>query len=264
MSPSSAICGYIAERTGSALSKQQLIRLSEAVSSRIGQRSEEAYLQYLKSTGGVHELAELMDSISVHKTDLFRDEGQLEAVRSFALLPKAKEPRPLRVWSAGCATGEEVATLLILLAEAGAHPESSVLGTDIARRALKVAEGLTFAPELMRRVPEVLRGRYFTPVQGGFELVQQLKERASFVRHNLMDLPYPSPANGGGFDLIFCRNVLIYFSEAAFEKTVNALADRLAVDGVLVLSAAEPLLKPRGDLELVRHAQSFMYVRRAA
>jgi chemotaxis protein methyltransferase CheR len=262
MSPPSAICAYVAERTGSSLSKQQLSRLSNAIASRIGDRSEDLYLSHLKSTRGVHELAELMDSISVHKTDLFRDEGQLEAVRSFALLPKAREPRPLRLWSAGCATGEEVATLLILLAEAGAHPDSTVLGTDIAKAALKTAETLTFGPELMRRVPEVLRGRYFTPSGEAFELVQPLKERASFLRHNLMDLPYPVPPGGGGFDVIFCRNVLIYFSESAFEKTVNALADRLNLGGVLVLSAAEPLIKPRGDLELVRHAQSFMYLRR--
>lgn len=262
MAAPSPICAYVSERTGTALSKQQLVRLSDAIAARIGGRSEDAYLEFLKTTRGAHELAELMASVSVHKTDLFRDEGQLEAVRSFALLPKARESRPLRVWSAGCATGEEVATLLILLAEAGAHPESTVLGTDISGTALKAAERLTFAPELMRRVPQVLRGRYFHEAKGGFELVQPLRERASFQRHNLMDLPYPLPPGGGGFDLVFCRNVLIYFTEVAFEKTVNALVERLAPGGVLVLSAAEPLLAPKKDLEIVRHAQSFLYLKR--
>jgi chemotaxis protein methyltransferase CheR len=258
----SAVCAYVAERTGTALSKQQLVRLSEAIASRIKDRDEVRYLAHLKTTGGAHELAELMAAVSVHKTDLFRDEGQLEAVRSFALLPKAREGRPLQVWSAGCATGEEVATLLILLAEASANDQSTVLGTDISHAALEKAKTLTFGPEMVRRVPQVLRGRYFTQVGNAHELVVPLKSRASFVRHNLMDLPYPLPPMGHGFDLIFCRNVLIYFTEAAFEKTVNALADRLAPNGVLVLSAAEPLLSPRKDLELVRHAQSFLYLKR--
>ncbi len=264
MSGPSAISAYVAERTGTALSKQQLLRLNDAIAARIAGRPEGVYLEHLKSTRGAHELAELMASISVYKTDLFRDESQLEAVRSYALLPKAKERRPLRVWSAGCATGEEVATLLILLSETGAHPESTVLGTDLSGAALKKAEGLSFAPELMRRVPEILRGRYFHKAGNAYELVQLLKERASFQRHNLMDVPYPVPQGGGGFDLIFCRNVLIYFTESAFEKTVANLADRLAPNGVLVLSAAEPLLQPQKDLELVRHAQSFMYAKRVA
>lgn len=262
MNAVSAICAYVAERTGSSLSKQQTLRLTDAIAAHIAGRSEAAYLEFLKSTRGAIELAELMSSVSVHKTDLFRDEGQLEAVRSYALLPKARENRPLRVWSAGCATGEEVATLLILLTEASAHPESTVLGTDISAAALQRAERLTFAAELMRRVPQVLRGRYFHETAKGFELVAPLKARAAFRRHNLMDSPYPRADGQDGFDLIFCRNVLIYFTEGAFERTVKGLADRLAPGGVLVLSAAEPLLSPGKDLELVRHAQSFMYAKR--
>jgi chemotaxis protein methyltransferase CheR len=238
------------------------MRLNEAIAARIKGREENRYLEHLKSTQGAHELAELMASVSVHKTDLFRDEGQLEAVRSFALLPRAHDRRPLRVWSAGCATGEEVATLLILLSEAGASEDSTVLGTDISQSALDRAKALTFGPDVVRRVPQVLRGRYFSQSGANFELVTPLRVRASFMRHNLMDVPYPLPPGGGGFDLIFCRNVLIYFTEAAFEKTVNGMADRLAPGGVLVLSAAEPILQPRKDLELVRHAQSFMYVKR--
>src|SRR5687768_3086080 len=129
----SPVCAYVAERTGSSLSRQQLERLNSALAVHLDGRSEDDYLDHLRSSHGASELADLMSAISVHKTDLFRDDVQLEAFTRHVLRPLvASTRRPLRIWSAGCATGEEVATLLILLAEAGANPESTVLGTDIS------------------------------------------------------------------------------------------------------------------------------------
>lgn len=259
----SATCAWVAQRTGTSLSRQQLHRLNAAIEQRRGKRGEGEYLHFLQSVRGTLELVELMSVISVHKTDLFRDEGQLEVVREQVLVPLAAQRRPLSVWSAGCASGEEVATLLILLAEVGAHAASTVLGTDISERVLSSARSLAFSSEVLRRVPEPLRAKYFLPrPDGQFELQRTLAARADFRRHNLMDLPYPLPAASLSFDLIFCRNVLIYFSAEAFEHVVSHLVDRLAPNGVLVLSAAEPLLKARADLELKRFASSFLYVKR--
>lgn len=255
------MCAYVAERTGSALSRQQTSRLLAALDLRLAGRTEEQYLAFLRSANGAAELAELMASISVHKTDLFRDEVQLEAFKKHVLRELAGLDRPLRLWSAGCATGEEVATLLILLAEAGAHPESTVLGTDISAAALKEASTLCFHPELMRRVSSEIKARYFREKNGRFELSAELRGRATFQRHNLMDFPYPLAPAGKGFDVIFCRNVLIYFTENAFDRTVTGLADRLADGATLVLSAAEPILKPFPQLTTVRCDQAFFYRR---
>ncbi len=257
------ICAYVAQRTGSALSTHQEARLSAAVEKRLSGRSTARYLEHLKTPPGSVELAELMAAISVHKTDLFRDENQLGAFAAHVLLPLARTARPLRLWSAGCATGEEVATLLILLAEAGAHPSSTVLGTDLSAAALETAAPLVFDAETVRRVPEALRGRYFRERDGRFALADDLKARASFTRHNLMDLPYPLAEGGGPFDVIFCRNVLIYFTEEAFDTTVGGLADRLAPGGTLVLSAAEPILKVFPSLATLRCEQAFFYGKKA-
>jgi chemotaxis protein methyltransferase CheR len=258
----SAVARYVSERTGSSLSRQQLGRLDEAIAERKGRRDDFGYLEHLKSTRGAAELAELMSVISVHKTDLFRDEVQLEAVRRKILPQLVTEHRVLRVWSAGCATGEEVATLLILLDEAGADATSTVLGTDIAATALKAAQPLVFAHEVMKRVPSLLRERYFVEKEGRSALIERLAARAMWMRHNLMDHPYPLPPTGGGFDLIFCRNVLIYFTEGAWERVVDALVDRLRPGGVLVLGAAEPILGKNAQLEVLRLQQAFCYRRR--
>ncbi len=257
----SAVLSYVAERTGTLLSRPQAQRLSEAVRERLGGRTEQEYLAHLKSERGASELAELMSVVAVHKTDLFRDEVQLGAFFEHVLLPLARTGRPLKLWSAGCATGEEVATLLVLLEEAGTHPRSTVLGTDLSSQALQKAMQLSFGAEAMRRVPERLKAKYFAERDGAFELVPSLRSRATFVRHNLMDVPYPMPHDGQGYDVVFCRNVLIYFAEAAFDWVVAALSDCLAEGGVLVLSAAEPILRPQSHLKPVRFGESFFYLR---
>jgi len=259
----SPIAAYVAERTGSSLSVQQLARLQTVLDARMEPRSEDEYLAYLRTQEGEGDLAELMSAIAVHKTDLFRDEVQLRAFDRSVLRPLASAAgRPLHVWSAGCATGEEVATLLIMLAEAGAHPHSTVLGTDISEPALRQARELAFHPSAFKRVPDALRQRYFVQRGNQAQLVPDLRARASFARHNLMDLPYPTPPAGQGFDLVFCRNVLIYFTAAASALTVDGLAGRLNPGGTLILSAAEPLLRPKGLLSLFKCEDAFFYVRR--
>jgi len=258
----SPVAAHVAARSGSSLSPQQASRLRDVLVPKLCGRTEQEFLRHLQSPGGAADLADLMGAIAVHKTDLFRDEVQLDSFVRNVLTPMARaSSRPLHLWSAGCATGEEVATLLILLSEAGAHSRSTVLGTDISLAALQQARDFRFHPALLRRVPEPLRDKYFRKTHSGFELVQSLRARASFARHNLMDRPYPFSPGGQGFDVIFCRNVLIYFTEPAMDRVVDGLAEQLKPGGVLVLSAAEPLLKPNDRLETVRCERAFFYHR---
>jgi chemotaxis protein methyltransferase CheR len=246
-----------------ALSGAQRRRLDERLEVLRGTLSEQQYLLHLQTPAGAAELSALVSVIAVHKTDLFRDEVQLTAFRAHVLEPLAAKSagRPLRVWSAGCATGEEVATLLIMMEEAGADPGSTVLGTDISEVALNRARAMSFPGEQVRRLPPGLRERYFIPDGSRCLLVPELRERATFQHHNLMESPYPAAGGGEGFDVIFCRNVLIYFTSEAFNQVVESLASRLAPGGTLVLSAAEPLLHAPPSLRVIRSENAFFYVR---
>lgn len=253
---------FVAQRTGTRLSRQQRDRLAVDLEHQVPEGGGAGYLARLQSREGALELARLLAVVSVHKTDLFRDEPQLEALGEHVLRPLVALGRPLSLWSAGCSTGEEVATLLMLLAEAGAHKESSVLGTDLSDAALSQARRLSFSPEVLKRVPRPLLGRYF---RDGV-LVGSLAERARFLQHNLMDRPYPfaNSSGGGGesaFDVIVCRNVLIYFTGQAAHETVNSFVERLRPGGVLVLSTAEPLLDPVAGLTTLRLPGAFFYQR---
>ncbi|MFL5350633.1 MAG: CheR family methyltransferase [Hyalangium sp.] len=258
----SLIHAYITTRTGMALSDNQRRRLDERLAVLRGSLSEQQYLLHLQSPAGAAELSALVSVVAVHKTDLFRDEVQLGAFRTQVLEPLVAQAsgRPLRVWSAGCATGEEVATLLIMLEEAGADGGSTVLGTDISEAALNRARTLCFSAEQVRRLPALFH-RYFMPDGSRSLLVPELRERAMFQHHNLMETPYPAAGGGEGFDVIFCRNVLIYFTSEAFSRVVGSLAERLGTSGTLVLSAAEPLLQAPPSLRIIRSEQAFFYVR---
>lgn len=259
--PAGPVAALIAARCGISLSAAQRGRVEQALRERLAGRTQEAYVAHLSSPRGALELAELLAVVSVHKTELFRDAQQLQGLAR-VVLPRLLAERPaLSVWSAGCATGEEVATLLVLLAEAQAGPGTTVLGTDIAQSALEVAGELTF-PSLSR-VPPALR-RHFESAPGGARLRAPLREQARFARHNLMDSPYPLAPHSEGFDLIVCRNVLIYFTHLNFERVVDALAERLRPGGVLLLSTAEPILKARAALATESVAETFFSVKRTA
>ncbi|WP_425334917.1 CheR family methyltransferase [Myxococcus stipitatus] len=246
-----------------ALSGPQIRRLDDRLAERCRGLTPHQYLAFLKSPSGAAELEGLISAVVVNKTDLFRDEVQLADFREHVLAPLVARAggRPLRLWSAGCSTGEEVATLLMLLAESGASPGSTVLGTDISEAALRRANSLSFTAEQLRRVPAGPRERYFMSKGSRLALVSALRERASFQVHNLMDAPYPRPPEERGFDIVFCRNVLIYFTVESFHRTVAALADSLVPGGTLVLSSSEPLLQVPPSLRVERTASAFFHVR---
>ncbi len=256
------VVAFVARRTGTALSAQQRDRLVQAITTRAALEGLDTYAALVEGPRGATELLHLISAIAVHKTDLFRDEGQLDDLRREVLEPLARSGRPLAVWSAGCATGEEVATLLVLLAEVGAATRATVLGSDLSLGAISRAQRLTFSAESMRRVPPSLRGRYFAPQEGDvWALVPALAGRARFVVHNLMDTPYPSLAGRDRFDLVVCRNVLIYLELEAARTVVGRLGEALEPDGTLVLSTTEPLLERRADLVTSAFGRTFFYTR---
>lgn len=257
--PLEPIFALVAARTGTRLSRQQRERLGEALTPRLETTTVAALHDHLVSRDGALELAQLLSVVSVHKTDLFRDEQQLEALREHVLLPRLREGRPVAIWSAGCSTGEEVATLLILLAESGATADSTVLGTDLSDEALAKAKTLSFGSEAMKRVPPHLISRYFLRDGAQYRLLEALRRRATFARHNLIDRPYPLSAAGTPFDVIICRNVLIYFTAEAARATVESFVERLTPGGVLALSTAEPLLDPVPGLTTLRLPGAFFY-----
>jgi chemotaxis protein methyltransferase CheR len=187
----------------------------------------------------------LIDEVTVQETTFVRDRDQLDAIPWHGLLRSARAAGSavIRVWSAGCATGEEPYTLALLAAEAFAPAPApvDVLGTDISGRAIAAATAGRYRERAVRALDAPLRRRYLEHQGDGSYLVsQRLRELVRFRQHNLVRDQVPPPGEAG-FDLITCRNVLIYFDAPIAERAVERLDCSLRPDGKLLLGVADAL-----------------------
>ena len=182
----------------------------------------------------------VITALTTHETSWFRDQRPFDRLRS-EVLPRLREgeARQLSVWSAACSSGQEIYSIAMLLREEGfIEPawQISLLASDICESALARAQRGIYSPfEVARGLPDHYLARYFLKNDEHWEITPLLRERISFALINLIRLP----AQLVPFDIIFCRNVLIYFDTATQGAVLQGLHDRLRPGGVLFLGAAE-------------------------
>jgi len=225
-------------------------RLSRRIR-ELGLDSFEAYYRHVVEGQNPTERVELINNICTHETQFFREPRQFEFLEQ-TLAPQWRaeaeagtRPKQIRAWSAACSSGEEPVSMAMSLlyhfpASAGWSVE--VLATDISTRVLDKARAATWPIERAGQIPPAYLKRFM--LRGTGE--QQTKMRAgpeirSVVRFQQLNLQADSYAVGDGFDLIFCRNVLIYFNAASKEHVVSRLLGRLGESGLLFLGHAESL-----------------------
>lgn len=208
-------------------------------------------------------LDDLVDAISVGETYFFRDTAQFAFLRDHILPELVREHgSALRLWSAGCASGEEAYSLAIALAEAGITPAMPVLGTDISRAALRRAEAASYGDWSFRGVPEAVRERYFVSEGRRLRLVDEIRRRVRFEWLNLAASTYSSLDSGvWGMHVIFCRNVLVYLNPDAVVAAARGLYAALAPGGWLVTSPTDPSLADFAPFRLVVGDASLVYRR---
>lgn len=229
---------------------------------RAGIGDVDAYLTRLAVESAL--LDDLVAEVTVGETYFFRDAPQCRVIRE-RILPEllgSRPGRPLRIWSAGCATGEEPWTLSILHAETGAPEPARILGTDLSRPALARASRARYGRWALRGLTPEDVARYFRASHCGFALRRDLMGDVEFRYLNLVEDTYPSLASGiSGMDLILCRNVLIYFDARTAEQVVRRLMASLAPGGWLLLGASDPSPPDPGPCEVVVTESGLAYVR---
>jgi len=211
----------------------------------LGLKTGYEYYSYINAPEGKYqELPTLLDSLMICETSFFRNQPQFDLLRDVVLpeLVAKKEKtgkRLLRVWSAGCSTGQEPYSAVITLIEALPDPESwstRVFASDLSFTALERAQSGLYRPDQMKGVDPHRVARYFRQENGHYVMNENVRNRVIFDYHNLKH------DNGlRGLDIIFCRNVLIYFDSDEQRRLVNRFANCLIPGGYLFLGHAESL-----------------------
>ena len=225
--------------------------------------SYKEYFEYVTSARNTAELINFLDSVSTNLTYFFRESQHFDYLEQ-VLLPdllerkRGERSNRLRIWSAGCSTGEEPYTLAMCVLshlDDAQRWDFRILATDISTRVLELAARGVYSDEKIQKVPASLRQVHFHKSMDGegrveFEVAAHLKRIVSFRRLNLKD-SYPFK---GPFDYIFCRNVMIYFDKKTQEDLIKRLAGYLSPGGYLFVGHSESLTGLSHPLTYVRPA----------
>jgi chemotaxis protein methyltransferase CheR len=206
----------------------------------------------------------IVDAITTNETLFFRDTAPFDLLRH-KIVPELIDRKKktgasrIRIWSAACSTGQEIYSIAILLKELLGDPDRygvRLMGTDISDDAVaRASRGLYNATEIARGLPDPLRDKYFARTRDGWQMRDEIRAMASFKHQNLMgDL-----SGLGKFDVIFCRNVAIYFSEPDKISLFRRIERAMEPNGYLVIGAMESLNGLCPQFEPKRHLRSVYY-----
>lgn len=251
MEPLDQLAALVLRESGIVLRESQFEALAAAVA-RVdpGCRGERFLRRASDPVEGPGLVARLLDELTVKETYFLREAHHFQQIDWQSLFAAARaNSRAVRIWSAGCATGEEAYTLALLACEAfgAGDPPVSILATDVSEAALARAREGEFRPRSTRDLETALRRRYFREEVDRLVVGERLRSLVSFERHNLVHDPAP-PRGKPHFELIFCRNVLIYFDSETADRVIVGLRGALAPAGTLVLGTADSLCRGAGHL----------------
>lgn len=255
---------------------QRIYALLEGRRAALNFTTIDDYLNALSNLSSTDEEPQrLINLITNGLTAFWRDDVQLEALRSIMRDASTKQ-RPLQIWCAGCSTGEEPFTVAMLAREAGI--DARILGTDINTDFLNHARQGIYGPWSLRRLSSERRHRFFTQNDArSWKINPELQSFVTFQHHNLLSpLSYAAePFENRKWDIILCRNVLIYLTAEATEKVYYNFSHALAPDGYLLLSSSEQINNdlstydsspikagsaiPRACFQSTRSGESFVY-----
>ncbi len=260
---------YIESRTGIHMDEGKQNYFAMNLDTRmqaLGLKDYSAYFTFLTTNAqGAKEFSELLDLVLIKETFFFRDERQINTLIHNVLpaLREKKNGKEIKIWSAGCATGEEPYTLAMAIKEnfpAGAV-NFSIYATDISAGAVSYARNGVYGKGSMRAIDKLILNKYFVQKDGRYHLMEELKQLIHFDVVNLVE-PY-LPRGENGFDVIFCKNVIIYFELETIKKVIHRFYDTLALGGYFFVGHSESLWQVSNEFTLEEISGVFLYRKNA-
>ena len=219
--------------------------------------SAKTYYDTIKSDK--EELKGFLDSITTNLTRFFRNQAHFDALEKF-VIPELinnikKVPGTIRIWSAGCSTGEEPYTIAMLLNEI--LPKAwhfEIVASDISLKCLMTAKEGFYADTRIVGIPDNYLAKYFDKVEGGYKARQEIHSKIKFDYHNLKN-----DSGQRGLDVVFCRNVIIYFDEVAQTAVINRFWDAMASKSFLFIGHSESLFGMDTKFEFLKTEWATLY-----
>ena len=215
------------------------------------------YCNYVFSPEGSEEVIHMMDVVSTNKTDFFREPMHFDYLRE-VILPElvAKGKKMIKIWSAGSSSGEEAYSIAITInefSETKSHIDFQIIGTDISTIVLKTATEAIYKENRLEGIPLSIKHKYFLKSKDTekklVKVIPKIRTKVRFGRLNLMDISYPIYDT---FDVIFCRNTLIYFDRETQEKVITKLCKHLAPNGYFFLGHSESITNMNVPLKNIK------------
>jgi len=260
-------CDFLYQRTGMVFGESKRYYIERRVADRLKASGESQFSDWFaRLRADPAELEAMINAFTVNETYFYREDHQLRCLSRSILPAVAKTKGPgdkIRIWSAPCSTGEEPYSIAIWLLENWPMVDAynvEIVGSDIDTAALEAARLGRYGERALMRLPADVVERYFEPPKDGErEIIQDLKESVAFTPTNLIE--GDSVAEQGPFEVIFCRNVLIYFDDAARARAVDNLYTALRPGGFICLGHTESMSRISDRFETHRFDDGVVYSR---
>ncbi len=234
-------------------------RIKELLRKKNMSTPQEYYALITKST---EEMKEMLDAVTTNLTRFFRNQPHFDAFINYVIpniieAKKAKNSfdKTIKIWSAGCSTGEEPYTLAMIMKEiTPAGWDFQITASDISLKCLMTAQTGFYADNKVDGIPENYLQKYFTKVEGGYQVSKDLQAKIKFDYHNLKN-----DSGARNLDVVFCRNVLIYFDEPAQLKVIDNFWNSMAAHSYLYIGHSESLFGMNTKFEFLKTQWACLY-----
>lgn len=243
-----AFTELVKQKTKIDLNLYKETQMKRRLTSLRNKRGYDEFLPYFDAIASSKDMMEeFLDKMTINVSEFFRNSNRWEYLEKEILPALLKRKPNLKIWSAACSTGDEPYTIAMILSKLTDLKNIDILATDIDEKILARARQGIYTERALKEVPDLLKRRYFTYEESLYKIDDKLKQSITFKKHNLLHDPFPR-----GFDLIVCRNVMIYFTEEAKEQIYQNFSQSLADQAVFFVGSTEQIFTPANyDLKLI-------------